>query len=463
MSDALLSLWPIVAATFRVAAISFIVMVLTYSTILLVLSRRRFDPPVSADAAPQPRVVFVLPCLNEDRVIGASIDRLLALPYDDAHVLVVDDGSDDNTAAVVETRRAVDPRVHLLRRRLPNARKGKGEALNAAFAHVRTTLTGGKPHDDVIVAVVDADGRLENHALTEVLPYFADPRVGGVQIAVRINNRHVSRLARMQDLEFVTFTDVFQQARNHIGSVGLGGNGQFMRLSALESLGESPWSQSLTEDLDLGLRLLAEGWRNRYCRSTAVHQQGVVHVDRLIRQRARWFHGHLQSWRLLPEVVATTRGWARWDLVYHMTAPFLLLCASLLSASFVLGLIAVALGGPTQRPDSLTWLLGAYALATGPALAFSQVYWSREHADGLSRWRATAYAHLYVVYGFMWYVAGWRAVGRIILDRTQWAKTSREIDAAATTLPPIDGGIRATPEPALAVGRGGAVAMEPMP
>ena len=128
--------------------------------------------------------------------------------------------------------------VWLLSRKAPDARQGKGEALNAAIRFLTSSgRLAGRDPDQVIVVVVDADGRLDPHAVTAVSPYFADPMVGAVQIGVRINNRGSSRLARMQDMEFVIYTEVFQRGRRHLGSVGLGGNGQFMRLSALLSLG----------------------------------------------------------------------------------------------------------------------------------------------------------------------------------------------------------------------------------
>ena len=75
----------------------------------------------------------------------------------------------------------------------------------------------------MIVVVLDADGRLAPNALIEVAPFFADPAVGGVQVGVRMYNAREKLLARMQDFEFVTFTEVFQRARQRIGSVGLGG------------------------------------------------------------------------------------------------------------------------------------------------------------------------------------------------------------------------------------------------
>jgi len=132
--------------------------------------------------------VFLMPCLNEELVIARSLQRLLSLPAGNFAVMVIDDGSDDGTAAAVTG--VADERVWLLSRK------------------------------------------------------------------------------------FVIYTEVFQRGRRHLGSVGLGGNGQFVRLSALRSLGPAPWTRSLTEDLDLGVRLAAAGWRNEYCRTAAVHQQG---------------------------------------------------------------------------------------------------------------------------------------------------------------------------------------------
>lgn len=380
-----------------------------------------------AAGADSPYVVFLLPCLNEASVIGASIDRLLALPYDRFTVMVIDDGSDDTTAAVVLGYD--NPRVKLLRRVLPEARQGKGEALNAAIRHLRTgPLLDGISPDQVVVVVVDADGRMENHALQAVLPLFEDPAVGAVQIGVRINNRASSRLARMQDIEFVTYTDVFQQGRRHLGSVGLGGNGQFMRLSALYSLGDTPWSRSLTEDLDLGVRFLAAGWDTDFCRSAAVHQQGVTELRRLIKQRTRWFQGHLQSWSLIPVVARDIPGSARTDLIYHLTSPVLLLMSSFLTAAFLIGLLGTAIVLVTGQGGPSWWLVSAYLLSFGPSLIYGRTYWLRERESGAGRWRVLGWSHLYAVYSLMWYFPGWGAVWRTLRRETGWTKTTREAE-----------------------------------
>ena len=94
-----------------------------------------------------------------------------------------------------------------------------------------------------------------------------------------------------------------------------------MRLSALVSLGDSPWSKSLTEDLDLGVRLLSLGWRNEFCHTAAVHQQGVTELGRLIRQRSRWFQGHLMSIRLVPKVLREVPGAAAWVTSSFLAVP----------------------------------------------------------------------------------------------------------------------------------------------
>lgn len=442
-------LWGTAAQVTVAASFGLVILGLTYAAVLLVLSRRRTRRETEAEysfpslATPtSPFVVLLMPALNEDRVIGASITRIIDLDHDRFAILAIDDGSDDDTASIVSSFE--DDRVHLLSRTAPNARQGKGAALNAAYRYLVTSdLLAGKDPSNVVVVVLDADGRLESAALDSVLPLFADPAVGGVQIGVRINNRHTSWLARMQDFEFVVFTEVFQRARRHLGSVGLGGNGQFMRLSALMTLGDEPWSRSLTEDLDLGVRLLARGWRNEYCGEVAVHQQGLTSLRRLIRQRTRWFQGHLQSWALLPTVLRHTSGATRRDLTYHLTSPVLILLASLLTCSFLAGLVAQVLAWSLGSGFLGWWLIGVYLLSFVPAVLFSAVYRrAGQHQEPeMGVLRAFAIAHGYVVYSLMWYAAGWRATARMLLGRSGWAKTARTTETASTTLGPDATGV----------------------
>lgn len=211
------------AASLTALAVVLAVVVNTVQAVLLFrMSRRRAARAAPPDVA-QGRsfYVFLLPCLNEAIVIGAGVRRLLELPCDAFAVLVVDDGSDDGTAEAVSS---IDSdRVHLLRRELPQARQGKGNALNAALRHLKSSdIISGRDPADVIIAVLDADGRLQPNALAEIGPYFAaDPTVGAIQIGVRMHNAASSLLARMQDMEFVVYSEVFERGRHTFGAAGL--------------------------------------------------------------------------------------------------------------------------------------------------------------------------------------------------------------------------------------------------
>lgn len=401
-----------------------------YTAVVFLRSRRR-----GVAQLPAPRdllFVVVIPCLNEELVLEASLQRLMAIPEPNLAVLVVDDGSEDATAAVA---RRFDPaRVWLLQRRLPDARRGKGEALNAAFRHLLASpLLRGRDPASVVVMILDADGRLQANAFHEVAPYFADPRTGAVQIGVRMYNADQGLLCRMQDFEFVTFTEIFQRGRQRLGSVGLGGNGQFTRLTALQSLGESPWTACLTEDLDLGLRLWARGWLNNFCPRTYVSQQAVTSLRRLVRQRARWFQGHMQCWRRLPMVVTADCPLAtRLDLVQHLLAPALVLIMALPLAAFVVGATAMLVAAPLPTVHALLASHGAlvlvwYVLALGLAPAYGYAYWL--HARRYNLLRSVALAHLFCLYSYLWLVAGWMAVGRVARRQRGWAKTARVVDA----------------------------------
>lgn len=401
-----------------------------YLVAAAVLSLRRVDAP---DAGEPLNYLFVVPCLNEELVIANTLDSLMALPSKRTHVLVVDDGSTDGTSAVVA--RYPTERVTILRRDLPHARQGKGAALNAAFRWAIPALFD-QQLDRVVLAIVDADGRVEPDVLDKVDPMFADDRVGAVQLMVRILNRD-RMITRFQDFEFVSFSTIVQQARENLGSVGLGGNGQFARVSALADLGEDPWTDCLTEDLDLGLRLAVAGWRNRFTADTAVSQQGVQRVRPLLRQRTRWLHGHLQCWRLAPTVFRSDLpNRTCFDLLYYLAAPLILLAASVL---FTIPLVTLAVTAATSgvsigSPAAAAVALAVwYVFAFGPVLLLGIAYWRR--AGDVTLVRAMVLAHLLVVYNYVWYAAAWRALARVVTRRGGWAKTARSPEQPSTEPP----------------------------
>ena len=417
---------------------------LGYLGLSLLLSRSK--RPVGSDGDAPELFVFIVPALNEAKVLEATVNSLLEASDERGRVLVIDDGSDDGTADVLlDLQRRSPGVVWGLSRTAPHARQGKGAALTAAYRAVRDLVEqNGIDPAAVVLSIVDADGRLEPDALSHVDRYFTDERVGAVQLLVRIRNRQ-RLITRLQDFDFYLFSAVMQTAREKLGSVGLGGNGQFTRLRALMDLGDRPWSDCLTEDLDLGVRLAVAGWENRFCGETHVSQQGLTRIGLLVRQRTRWAHGHFQCWSLLARIfrsqLATT---TVLDLSFYLTAPALSLVASVLfTGPLVWGVVQLLV-----NPQAWFSAFGAvyfaviYAFSFGPAIGLALLYWRR--TGDLSLPRALLLANLLPVYNYIWYVAEWKALGRILLGRRAWSKTARSVER---------GGVRAAPGPGSGRGR----------
>ena len=378
----------------------------------------------------QPRLAYrlavLIACLNEEAVIGDTVSALLALAPG-ATVVVVDDASDDRTG---ELAAAAGARV--VRRELPDARLGKGAALNRGYRELLGEAAGaaGEDPDRTIICVLDADGRLSPAAVPAVLARFDNARVGGVQIPVRIRNLR-RFLARMQDLEFWGMSAIAQMARIRTRSVSLGGNGQFTRLSALQSVGLAPWSDALTEDLDLGLELTLRGWELDCAAAVWVSQQGVETARALLRQRTRWYQGHMICARKamgLWRSPLVARHTALETTLYLITPCFVMLPWSI---AFTLGLayLAYNLVHHSALPfdgvgvQALFYAGFWYLLTFLPPVVLGLLYARRsEHEHTLS---AIVKGHIHVFYAYINMAAGWRALGRIALGRNGWSKTAR--------------------------------------
>jgi 1,2-diacylglycerol 3-beta-glucosyltransferase len=362
--------------------------------------------------------VFVVAALNEEITIADSVERLLALDLADRRVIVVDDGSDDATPEILAG--LSDPDLHVLRRNLPEARKGKAQALNAAYHWIRQGLPG-VDRARVIVVVVDADGRIAPTAPHYAAAHFEDPKVGGVQALVRIYNR-AGFLTQMQDVEFSVYGSVYQAGRNRAGTAGMGGNGQFNRLTALDAVvdGAGPWRNRLTEDQDLGLRLLVAGWESHQDMRAVVEQQGVPRLRPLLRQRTRWAQGNLQALDLLGAVWRSPFPRpARVGQALYLLMPLwqTIIGAALLCA---IGLAAFGLAPLTPSASILpeVYVLGFSNCVLG-CLA-------TRHARGWRSWlRAVGVAHLYALYTWLLFPVLLRALARQLGTRRDWARTDR--------------------------------------
>lgn len=378
--------------------------------------------------------VFLVPALNEGVTIADSVERLRKVDATHKMLLVINDGSDDDTGEVLAG--IGGPDLEVLTRRPPNARVGKAAALNNAFDHARRRILT-KPEyshfapEQVIFGIVDADGRLAAHAPEVVCRHFDDPRVGGVQVQVHIYNQS-SWLTRMQALEFQIFGGLFQVGRSRWGTAFLGGNGQFNRLTALASVSseEGPWSHYLTEDQELGLRCLAEGWYGEHAPATHVAQQGLNDVKRLYRQRARWFQGNLQVLADLRRVnSAHLYGIRRLDTTISLILPVLQMIVG--AALFLAVVLAVCFDVPYLPWGSPALVVFFLQLSVGPTFLGVVVVVRGHGPAGLVR--ALALAIPYLLYTWlMWPVVGIGA-WKQLRGNAAWAKTEREPVVQAST------------------------------
>ncbi|MDQ1392168.1 MAG: 1,2-diacylglycerol 3-beta-glucosyltransferase [Acidimicrobiaceae bacterium] len=385
-------------------------------------------------------VYFLVPCLNEEGVIGSTLNRLLSNP--EARVVVVDDASQDRTAQVV--RSVGGDRTLLISRTLPDAQKGKGPALNAGLPAIVADVRGrGLDPSQVLVCVMDADGDLSDGALGHVLPLFDDPKVGGAQLGVRISNREENLLTTMQDFEFWGLAATAQLGRVRLGTVSLGGNGQFTRLSALSELGAAPWSTALTEDLDLALRLMERGWRLTTTPLASVHQQAVLTFPALIRQRTRWFQGHMACIGHLRKLwgSAAMSNLSVLEVSAYLLIPWVFILPW--SILFHIGLWQL-LGRLASAPKAsiggngvivrVATLIAWYLLGFGPSLFGGYLYYRQDRSVG--RLRAMLLGHALVLCNYVAFVSCWLAALRSLRGLTGWEKTVRRTEGGLDYLLP---------------------------
>lgn len=389
---------------------------------------------------------FFVPCRDEEAVVGATVTQLRG-DFPAAHVWVVDDDSDDRTGLIVAALAEDDRRVHLVRRIRPEARTGKGDALNAAYDQLGEFLPEGADRDRVVVCVVDADGRLDPRALELVSgpAAFGDPEIGGVQVSVRMRNVDDPRplpergrianafarlLVRVQDMEFAVSNAGMQLLRGRTGSVGLGGNGQFTRLSALDRIADAerrPWQRgALLEDYELGLHMILAGFRITHVADTWVSQEGLPHARRLLTQRTRWAQGNFQCVRYAPRIVSSRhyRGRGVLETLYTFCQPVAhLLTLALSAAMLVLG----GVGSLALWP----LMLVLAALAIGPFVLWGPVY-RRDHAPDASRLTAVLWGVALWLYAYHLFVVSARAFVRMARGRNGWAKTRRNAETLTT-------------------------------
>ncbi|MGK5695317.1 bifunctional polysaccharide deacetylase/glycosyltransferase family 2 protein [Streptomyces sp. URMC 128] len=249
-------------------------------------------------------VTVLVPAYNEEAGIESTVRSLLASTHPYLEVIVIDDGSTDQTADLATW--IDDPRVRVIRQ--PNS--GKAAALNTGLAYAS--------YD--IVVMVDADTVFEPDALYRLIQPLAHPAIGAVSGNTKVGNRR-GLLGRWQHLEYVfgfnldrRMFEVLECMPTVPGAIGA------FRRDALMGVGGVS-EDTLAEDTDLTMALWRAGWRVVYEESSIAWTEVPTSLKQLWRQRYRWCYGTLQAmWKHRGAVleVGTAGRFARRGLTYLM-------------------------------------------------------------------------------------------------------------------------------------------------
>jgi 1,2-diacylglycerol 3-beta-glucosyltransferase len=268
-----------------------------------------------------PFVSVLVAAKNEEAVITRLVKNLCNLEYGNGQyeVWIIDDNSTDNTPQLLAELKQEYQQLNVFRRD-PDASGGKSGALNQVLP-----LTRGE-----IIAVFDADAQVTPDLLLQIVPLFQKERVGAVQMRKAIANAKENFWTKGQMAEMLL--DIwFQQQRTAIGGIGeLRGNGQFVRRQALASCGG--WNEeTITDDLDLTIRLHLDKWDIECVFYPPVQEEGVTNATALWHQRNRWAEGgyqrYLDYWDLILQNRMGTR--KTWDLLIFMVTMYILPTAAI--------------------------------------------------------------------------------------------------------------------------------------
>ncbi|MEM6519927.1 MAG: glycosyltransferase family 2 protein [Cyanobacteria bacterium P01_C01_bin.70] len=247
----------------------------------------------TTDLAQWPTVSILVAAKNEVRVIERLTHSLMAIDYPQTRfdVWLIDDNSTDGTSQLMDRLAQQHENLQVVHRG-EAATGGKSGALNQVWP-----ITSGS-----ILLVFDADAQIAPDCLRRAMPLFQPEQVGAVQLRKAIANSSHNFWTRGQVAE-MAFDAYCQLKRITVDGIGeLRGNGQFVRRTALEQCGG--WNEeTITDDLDLTLKLHINGWDVPLMITPCVREEGVTGVLALWHQRNRWAEGgyqrYLDYWRLL--------------------------------------------------------------------------------------------------------------------------------------------------------------------
>ncbi len=250
--------------------------------IFAVIDRLR-RPHRQASPGFNPRLAVLIPAYNEEKVIVRTIRSVLHSDYENLRVIVIDDGSSDNTFEVARAAYAKEiaaGRVEVLTK----DNGGKAAALNYALERL----------DEEFYVGIDADTVIAADAISKLIPHFEDALVGAVAGNAKVGNR-VNLWTRWQALEYITSQNFERRALDlfNVVTVVPGAIGAW-RTAPVKKAGGYPLN-TVAEDADLTMGLLEQKYKVVYEDRALAFTEAPIDAGGLMRQRFRWSFGTLQA------------------------------------------------------------------------------------------------------------------------------------------------------------------------
>jgi peptidoglycan-N-acetylglucosamine deacetylase len=254
----------------------------------LIQSRRQLPVPL---LRPLPCSV-IIPAYNESAVIQSCIKSVLASRYRFFEVIVVDDGSKDNTYEMASAIH--DRRLWVFRKE----NGGKASALNYGISKARAPF----------VIAIDADTIFRHKTIRNLMRHFYNPKVGAVSGNTRIVNQH-KLITKLQSLEYIIGFNLDRRMGDLLDCIAVvpGAVGAFRR-SALLKVGKFSFD-TLAEDTDLTLSIKEAGYKIVYDEEAVALTEAPATIRDLLKQRFRWTFGTMQCvWKHKRSLFNPKRG-----------------------------------------------------------------------------------------------------------------------------------------------------------
>jgi cellulose synthase/poly-beta-1,6-N-acetylglucosamine synthase-like glycosyltransferase/peptidoglycan/xylan/chitin deacetylase (PgdA/CDA1 family) len=225
----------------------------------------------------------IIPAYNEGKVICKTIDSVLASEYKDFQILVINDGSSDNTSKTVSKKYGRNRRVILMDK--PNT--GKSDSINYGLKHT---------HADIVI-IIDADTIFDRYTIPRLVRHFSDPNIAAVAGNAKVGNRS-NLLTRIQAVEYITAQNLDRRAFSLLNCMTVvpGAVGAWRRQPLLDIGGVS--TDTLAEDADATVALIRQGYKLAYDPLAYAYTEAPPTFETFMKQRFRWMFGNFQvAWK----------------------------------------------------------------------------------------------------------------------------------------------------------------------